>query len=140
MSIPLTIPAIVVLLFAIYNCGVVNNVIQFDVFDSINIFFALSPISIIGQLIVSVQRHPDNVTWLEVNRLVVVQLSGSFLDDVAVFVGYKQLAVELEILRPVCFIVCASAVGNGESVSAHANYHSRSQCYGKYFFHSLSSS
>ena len=49
-------------------------------------------------LIVSIQRHPDGVAWLEVNRLAVVQRGGSFLDDVAVFVGYKQLAVELEVL------------------------------------------
>ena len=130
INLPITIPSPII----------VNHIVQFDRADSFVTIGAFGPFSIINFLIFSIQRHPDNVTWLEVNRLVVVQSGGSFLNDVAVFVGYKQLAIELEFIRPVCFVARASAVGNGESVSAHAKYHSRSQCYGKYFFHSLSSS
>ena len=105
--------------------------------DSIRTWFV---VSIVYELIVSVQRHPDNVTWLEVYGFAVVQRSGSFLNDVAIFVGYKQFTIKFEVARPISLVVRASAVGNSKSVSAHAKYHSRSQCYGKYFFHSLSSS
>ena len=113
---------------------------QLDGVDSFNFIFAFAPVSVVGQLIISVQRHPDNVTWLEVYGFAVVQLGGSFLNDVAIFVGYKQFTVKFEVARPISLVVRASAVGNSKSVSAHAKYHSRSQCYGKYFFHSLSSS
>ena len=115
-------------------------VIQSNIADSIYIVFAFRPVSVIGQLIVSVQRHPDNVTWFEVNVFVVVQLGGSFLNDVAVFVGYKQFTIKFEVVRPISLVIGSAVVGNSKSVSAHAKYHSRSQCYGKYFFHSLSSS
>ena len=114
--------------------------VQFDSVDSFNFVFAFTPVSVIGQLIISVQRHPDNVAWFEVNGFVIVQLGGSFFNDVAVFVGYKQFTIKFEVVRPISLVVRASAVGNSKSVSAHAKYHSRSQCYGKYFFHSLSSS
>ena len=107
---------------------------------SVNISFTFVVLCIVFFLIVSVQRHPDNVTWLEVYGFAVVQLGGSFLNDVAIFVGYKQFTVKFEVVRPISLVVRASAVGNSKSVSAHAKYHSRSQCYGKYFFHSLSSS
>ena len=114
--------------------------IQLYTLDSVLSIGTLGPGVLPLILIVGIQRHPDNVTWLEVNRLAVVQLGGGFLNDVTIFVGYKQLAIELEVGRPVCFVIRASAILNSKSVSAHAQYHSRSQCYGKYFFHSLSSS
>ena len=116
------------------------GLIQLYTLDSILSFGTLGPGVLPLILIVGIQRHPDNVTWLEVNRLAVVQLGGGFLNDVTIFVSYKQLAIELEVGRPVCFVIRASAILNSKSVSAHAQYHSRSQCYGKYFFHSLSSS
>ena len=108
--------------------------------NSVNILFTFVVLCIVYFLVISVQRHPDNVSWFEVNVFVVVQLGGSFLNDVAIFVGYKQFTVKFEVVRPISLVVRASAVGNSKSVSAHAKYHSRSQCYGKYFFHSLSSS
>ena len=114
-----------------------NNFVLLLSFD---IIFALGVRRIINLLMISVQRHPDNVTWLEVNGLVVVQSGGSVGDDVAVFVGYEQFAIKTEVFRPICLVVGTAIVGNGERANAHAKYHSRSQCYGKYFFHSLSSS
>ena len=114
--------------------------VQSYALNSVLTISAFSPGVLPLILIVGIQRHPDNVTWLEVNRLAVVQLGGGFLNDVTIFVSYKQLAIELEVGRPVCFVIRASAILNSKSVSAHAQYHSRSQCYGKYFFHSLSSS
>ena len=110
------------------------RLIQSDAAYSVSAIFTFFVGVVPYILIVSIQRHPDGVAWLEVNRLAVVQSGRSFLNDVAIFVGYKQLAIELEVGRPVCFVLRASAIGNGESVRAHAKYHSRSQCYGKYFF------
>ena len=118
----------------------INVKINLYASSSFFVIFALNVGRVINNLIVSVQRHPDGVTWLEVNSLAVVQSGGGLLDDVAISVGYEQRTAKFEIRRPVSFLIGASAVGNGESVSAHAKYHSRSQCYGKYFFHSLSSS
>ena len=140
VSIPFAVLTTVVLFFAFNNGSVVYYVSQFNVaycVDSVRTWFV---VSIVYELIISVQRHPDNVTWFEVYVLAVVQRSGSFLNDVAIFVGYKQFTIKFEVARPISLVVRASAVGNSKSVSAHAKYHSRSQCYGKYFFHSLSSS
>ena len=137
-SVPFAIEPVLISRF--FLCGIEYISSQFNVaycVDSVRTWFV---VSIVYELIISVQRHPDNVTWFEVNVFVVVQLGGSFLNDVAIFVGYKQFTVKFEVARPISLVVRASAVGNSKSVSAHAKYHSRSQCYGKYFFHSLSSS
>ena len=111
-----------------FNSFVISRLCAFFVFMIINC------------LIFSKQRHPDNVTWLEINRFAVVQLCGGFFDDVAIFVCYKQGTIKLEFFWPISLFIGACAVGNSKSVSAHAKYHSRSHSYGKYFFHSLSSS
>ena len=51
------------------NAGL-NNFVLLLSLDGI---FALGVRRIINLLVVSVQRHPDNVTWFEVNSLIVVQ-------------------------------------------------------------------
>ena len=113
---------------------------QFDVRNSFFVISAFAPIIAVGQLIISVQRHPDNVTWFEVYCFIVVQVCCCFSNDVAIFICYKQSTIKLEIGWPISLVVGTAIVGDSKSVSAHAQYHSRSHSYGKYFFHSLSSS
>ena len=127
-----------------YNiCSFVCNVVccfNYYCASFVSCVFVLSTNYIINFLVVSVQRHPDNVTWFEINVFFIVDCGGCFFNDVAVFVCYKQFTIKFEVAWPISLVIRACAVLDSESVSAHAQYHSRSHSYGKYFFHSLSSS
>ena len=117
----------------------INNV-NFNACYSIQFIVAFVVNVIIFYLIISVQRHPDNIAWFEVYCFVIVEFCSGFFNQFAVFVCYKQGTIKLEVVWPISLFIGACAVGNSKSVSAHAKYHSRSHSYGKYFFHSLSSS
>ena len=99
-----------------------------------------STINSVNFLIISVQRHPDNVTWFEINCFIGVDVGCCFFDDITVFVCYKEGTFKCKTFWPRSCVVGTAIVGDSKSVSAHAQYHSRSHSYGKYFFHSLSSS
>ena len=121
-------------------CSSEIAVSQFNVADSCNFVFTFCVVSCVSKLIISVQRHPDNIAWFEVYCFVIVEFCSGFFNQFAVFVCYKQGTIKLEFFWPISLFIGACAVGNSKSVSAHAKYHSRSHSYGKYFFHSLSSS
>ena len=129
-----------VLFSRFFNSCIENILSQFYIRNCFDFVCTFCPVSIIYFLIFSVQRHPDNVTWFEVYCFVVVDSSCCVSDDVTVFVCYKQRTIKCKTFWPRCCVVGSCVVGNSKSVSAHAKYHSRSHSYGKYFFHSLSSS
>ena len=122
--------------FAGHRACCINN--YFTSFMSI--IFGFVSLNRVIFLIVCIQRHPDNIAWLEINIFIIIDVGCCIGDDIAVFVGYKQGTIEFEVGRPISLVVGTCVVLDSESVSAHAQYHSRCQSYGKYFFHSLFSS